>query len=78
MGVQDRDWYWKDRDEKQRKIAQHERDPRTTEYHPKEFRGSHQKTKQQNTTGTHWIVKVVWWIVAAMTLRLAYLFVITL
>lgn len=73
MGVQDRDWYRKDREAKERRA---ERDPRTTEYDPKQFRGSRRVESQAK--GTHWLVQVVWWIAAALTLRLAYLFVITM
>jgi hypothetical protein len=83
MGVQDRDWYHKDREKKERR-AQGERDPRTTEYHPKQFRRSRQVKAEHGTTaeknsqaGMHWLVQLVWWIAGAMTCWLAYLFVIT-
>lgn len=67
MGVQDRDWYHKDREKKERG-AQGERDPRTTEYDPKQFRRSRQVSAEHHTTpeknsqaGMHWFVKMLWW-----------------
>lgn len=75
MGVQDRDWYHEDRARKER---QRERDPRTTEYHPKQFRGSHNRTPEEPAKDTHWLVQAGWWFIATIALWLAYLYVTTI
>ena len=78
MGVQDRDWYWKDRERKER-AQRTERDSRSTEYNPKQDRGSRSKrlskAEQHHRPKTHWLVQATWWIGIAMALWFAYLFV---